>query len=81
MAAFLLNIIIIILLVMKVLFKYMYPKPPANFLPKEGDTSIRKCSYCGHTLATYRGILEKQGESEYFFCNDEHKKAFEQENH
>ena len=81
MAAFLLNIIII-LLVMKVLFKYMYPKPPANFLPKEGDdTSIRKCSDCGHTLATYRGILEKQGEREYFFCNDEHKKAFEQENH
>ncbi len=81
MAAFLLNIIII-LLVMKVLFKYMYPKPPANFLPKEGDdTSIRKCSYCGHTLATYRGILEKQGENEYFFCNDEHKKVFEQENH
>ena len=76
MFAFLLNVIII-LIVMKVFFKFMYPKPPKNFLPKEGDdTTIRTCNHCGHTLATYRGILQKDSEQELFFCNDEHQEAF-----
>lgn len=81
MFAFILNVIII-LVVMKVFFKFMYPKPPAHFFPKEGDdTSVRACSHCGHTLATYRGILVQgeQGEPERFFCNDEHQALFEKQ--
>ncbi len=39
----------------------MYPKPPKAFFPKEGDiTTLRLCSYCGHALAQYRGIVEKK---------------------
>ncbi|WP_066803821.1 hypothetical protein [Moraxella oblonga] len=80
MFAFVLNVIII-LVVMKLFFKFMYPKPPKHFFPQEGDdTTLRTCSHCGHTLATYRGILVqgKQGEPERFFCNDEHQTLFEQ---
>lgn len=76
MFAFILNVIII-LIVMKIFFKFMYPKPPKSFLPQEGDdTSIRTCSYCGHELATYRGILQQNGDDERFFCNDEHQTLF-----
>lgn len=76
MIAFFINLIII-LVVMKVFFKFMYPKPPQNFLPQTGDdTSLRQCSHCGHELATYRGILQKDGDKEWFFCNQEHQAAF-----
>ncbi|MDO4896966.1 MAG: hypothetical protein Q3971_06335 [Moraxella sp.] len=72
MIAFIFNVVII-LIVMKIFFKFMYPKPPKHFMPKEGDdTSIRVCNHCGHGLATYRGILSDDG----FFCNDEHKNAY-----
>lgn len=76
MFAFILNVIII-LIVMKIFFKWMYPKPPKSFLPQEGDdTSIRTCDYCGHSLATYRGILQVDEQGEHFFCNDEHQASF-----
>lgn len=72
MFAFILNVIII-LIVMKIFFKFMYPKPPKHFMPKEGDdTTLRVCNHCGHSLATYRGILNDKG----FFCNEEHQNAF-----
>lgn len=58
MFAFVLNVLIIGG-IMWVLLKFMYPKPPKAFFAKEGeDTRLRACSYCGHKLATYRGILE-----------------------
>ncbi|WP_228141148.1 hypothetical protein [Moraxella sp. HMSC061H09] len=68
MFAFILNIIIISV-VMWLFLKFMYPKPPKAFFPKEGDdTSVRHCHYCGHALATYRGILlnEKQPNERFF---------------
>lgn len=78
MFAFLLNVIIIAI-VMKIFFRYMYPKPPKHFFPKEGDdTSIRRCDYCHHELATYRGILQMTDNEakEYFFCNEQHQANF-----
>lgn len=73
MFAFILNVIIIAI-VMKVFFKFMYPKPPKHFFAQEGDdTTVRTCSYCGHSLATYRGILQDDG---LFFCNDDHQASF-----
>ncbi len=81
MFAFLLNLIIIAI-VMKLFFKFMYPKPPKHFFPKEGDdVSMRRCDYCGHELATYRGILQTEmtdsdAHRAYFFCNHEHQAAF-----
>lgn len=76
MVAFILNVVII-LIVMKIFFKFMYPKPPKAFFAKEGDdTSLRQCLHCGHSLATYRGILEQEGDTERFFCNDEHRVAY-----
>lgn len=76
MIAFFINLVII-LAVMKVFFKFMYPKPPKNFLPKDGDdTSIRQCDCCGHSLATYRGILRTDEQGERFFCNDEHEQQY-----
>lgn len=79
MFAFVLNIIIISL-VMWAFFRFMYPKPPKAFFPKEGDdTTIRTCDECGHSLATYRGVLEiveNDHKKERFFCNEEHQKAF-----
>lgn len=78
MFAFLINLIIIAI-VMKIFFKFMYPKPPKHFFPKAGDdVSIRRCDYCGHELATYRGVLHKgaDDESELFFCNDEHERGY-----
>lgn len=72
MLAFILNVIII-LIIMKIFFKFMYPRPPADFFPKDGDdTTLRVCNYCGHSLPTYRGILNERG----FFCNDGHEQAF-----
>lgn len=79
MFAFILNVLIISV-VMWLFFKFMYPKPPKAFFPKEGDdTSLRHCHHCGHELATYRGILttNEQGD-ELFFCNDEHQAAYHQ---
>lgn len=76
MIAFLLNVIIISL-VMWAFFRFMYPKPPKAFFPKEGDdTTMRQCHHCGHKLATFRGILENDEAGERFFCNDEHRQAF-----
>lgn len=76
MIAFFINVMII-LVVMKVFFKFMYPKPPKHFLPKEDDDiSLRRCDYCGHELATYRGILQNAEQGERFFCNDEHQALF-----
>lgn len=44
---------------MWVLLRFMYPKPPQAFFAKAGeDVRLRACAYCGHSLATYRGILE-----------------------
>ncbi len=77
MFAFLMNVVVISV-VMWVIFKFMYPKPPKHFFPKEGDdTTERTCDFCGHSLATYRGILEKSDDAEHFFCNDAHKASFE----
>lgn len=83
MFAFILNIVIIAI-VMKIFFRFMYPKPPKHFFPQAGDdVTLRHCDYCGHELATYRGILEECSEQEveaqkryYFFCNEEHQRAF-----
>ncbi len=81
MIAFLLNLIIIAI-VMKLFFKLMYPKPPKHFFPKaDDDVSMRRCDYCGHELATYRGILQTDitgldSERIHFFCNHEHQAAF-----
>lgn len=45
--------------IMLAFFKFMYPKPPKAFMPKEGDVVIpRECDYCGYPLAEYRGVLE-----------------------
>ncbi|UNU73734.1 hypothetical protein LU293_02150 [Moraxella nasovis] len=80
MFAVLINVIII-LLIMKIFFKFMYPKPPRDFFPKEGDdTSLRHCDYCGHSLATYRGIVVHDDDKERFFCNDEHQSKFYKNN-
>lgn len=80
MFAFILNVIII-LLVMKLFFKFMYPKPPKAFFAQEGDdVSVRNCHHCGHSLATYRGILQEDDGVERFFCNDEHQAAFFEQN-
>ena len=66
--------VVVIIAVMWVFFKFMYPKPPTAFLPKkDDDVSLRVCDYCGHSLATYRGILQDDGK---FFCNDEHKNSY-----
>ncbi|MDO4895176.1 hypothetical protein [Moraxella sp.] len=79
MFAFIINVLII-LVVMKVFFKFMYPKPPKAFFPQEGDdTTLRTCHHCGHQLATYRGILESDAQTERFFCNDEHRLAYHEQ--
>lgn len=60
MLAFLLNAVIIGG-VMWLCLRFMYPRPPKAFFAKEGeDVRLRACSYCGHHLATYRGILENE---------------------
>lgn len=85
MLAFIINIVLIGL-IMGAFFKFMYPKPPKDFFAKQGDdTTVRICQSCGHSLATYRGIL-MDGNSEpkmtdqhgnlLFFCNDDHKNDY-----
>lgn len=60
MVAFLFNIMVVGI-IMWFLLRFMYPKPPKAFFAKDGeDTRLRACSYCGHKLATYRGILENE---------------------
>lgn len=60
MAAFLL-VLLFMGGVMLGLLRLMYPKPPQAFFAKAGeDVRLRACSYCGHSLATYRGILEDE---------------------
>ncbi|WP_296403887.1 hypothetical protein [Psychrobacter sp.] len=37
----------------------MYPKPPQQFMPKQGDViTPRDCDFCGYPLAEYRGVME-----------------------
>lgn len=77
MFAFILNALMI-MMVMGLFFKFMYPKPPKAFFPKQGDdTSLRRCHHCGHELATYRGLLLHENQSnERFFCNDDHLASY-----
>ena len=57
----LISTLLVIWIVMWIFFKFMYPKPPKAFFPKEGDvTTPRICDFCGHELAQYRGIVEKK---------------------
>ncbi|SJM67405.1 hypothetical protein [Psychrobacter piechaudii] len=51
--------LIVIWLAMWAFFKFMYPKPPKEFMPKKGDvTTPRDCDSCGYPLAEYRGVTE-----------------------
>lgn len=51
--------LIVIWLAMWAFFKFMYPKPPKEFMPKKGDIiTPRDCDYCGYPLAEYRGVTE-----------------------
>ncbi|MDO5768799.1 MAG: hypothetical protein Q4P13_04785 [Psychrobacter sp.] len=79
--------LIVIWFVMWLFYKFMYPKPPARFMPQEGDVvTPRTCDFCGHELAEYRGVLEPKPnahdheepnqKSEWFFCNYEHQADF-----
>lgn len=80
MFAFILNVLVIGV-VMWLFFKFMYPKPPKDFFPKEGDdTTERCCDYCQNRLASYRGILQPNddGTQTLFFCNQEHQQAYHQ---
>lgn len=84
MIAFIMTMIVI-WAVMWMFFKFMYPKPPKHYYPKEGDViTPRTCDYCGHDLAEYRGVLEPKPagssadgeEAAWFFCNYEHQASF-----
>ncbi len=85
MFAFIINVILIAI-IMKVFFRFMYPKPPKRFFPKDGDdTSLRTCRVCHNSLPTYRGVLmdgtnenkmlDDKGEP-LFFCNYDHQAEF-----
>lgn len=51
--------LILIWLAMWAFFKFMYPKPPKEFMPKKGDViTPRDCDFCGYPLAEYRGVME-----------------------
>ncbi len=51
--------LVIIWLTMWAFFKFMYPKPPKEFMPKKGDIiTPRECDFCGYPLAEYRGVIE-----------------------
>ena len=51
--------LIFIWLAMWAFFKFMYPKPPKEFMPKKGDIiTPRECDFCGYPLAEYRGVME-----------------------
>lgn len=53
--------LIIIWLVMWGFYKFMYPKPPKHYYPQAGDVlTLRRCDYCGHELAQYRGIVDSK---------------------
>lgn len=46
-------------------FKFMYPKPPKEIMPQEGDIiTPRDCSLCGYPLAEYRGVLETKPQAQ-----------------
>ena len=52
-------VILVIWLAMWAFYKFIYPRPPKSMMPKEGDVvTPRNCSFCGHSLAEYRGVLE-----------------------
>lgn len=57
-----LGVIIVILIIWAVMwgfYKFMYPRAPKSMMPKKGDvTTPRSCSFCGNSLAEYRGVLE-----------------------
>lgn len=58
MVAFIFTLIFICL-AMWAFFKFMYPKPPKEFMPKAGDViTPRECDFCGYPLAEYRGVME-----------------------
>ncbi|SUD90106.1 hypothetical protein [Psychrobacter phenylpyruvicus] len=51
--------LVLIWLAMWAFFKFMYPKPPKEFMPKKGDIiTPRDCDLCGYPLAEYRGVIE-----------------------
>lgn len=57
--------LILIWLAMWAFFKFMYPKPPKEFMPKKGDViTPRECDLCGYPLAEYRGVIEPKPEGE-----------------
>lgn len=69
-------VMLIIWAVMWGFYKFMYPKPPKHMLPQQGDIiTPRRCNYCNHSLAEYRGVLEPTDNSDapLFFCNYEHQ--------
>lgn len=71
--------LIIVWIVMWGFYKFMYPKPPNHYYPKEGDVlTPRVCDFCGHSLEEYRGVLEAKpnDEGQWFFCNYEHQADF-----
>ena len=70
-------------------YKFMYPRAPKSMMPKKGDViTLRQCSFCGNSLAEYRGVLETNAtadmnttadqpvNNELFFCNYEHQADF-----
>lgn len=82
-------VILIIWACMWGFYKFMYPRAPKSMMPQEGDvTTPRQCSFCGNSLAEYRGVLEKPAaietegsvneadKKELFFCNYEHQADF-----
>lgn len=69
-------IIGIIYLIMLGFFKFMYPKPPNHYYPKESDNQTpRKCDHCGHFLEEYRGILEPKTEPKTDSKNPNHAQS------
>lgn len=57
--------LVLIWLTMWAFFKFMYPKPPKEFMPKKGDViTPRDCDFCGYPLAEYRGVIEAIPESQ-----------------
>lgn len=84
-------IIIIVWISMWLFYKFMYPRAPKSMMPQKGDiTTPRPCSFCGNSLAEYRGVLETNATNtteennsvdelapkELFFCNYEHQADF-----
>lgn len=67
-------VVLVIMAFSWVAMKWMYPRPPQGYLrPQPGErTEPRQCDYCHHTLAEWRGIVER----DKFFCNHEHQADF-----